>query len=52
MPGPLCDVPRNITDDQIKAIGQSKGLVGINAFNEFIHVDRDKRDVRLSNKPY
>ncbi|NLV87835.1 MAG: membrane dipeptidase [Tissierellia bacterium] len=41
----LCDVPRNITDDQIKAIGQSKGLVGINAFNEFIHVDRDKRDV-------
>lgn len=41
----LCNVPRNITDEQIKAIGESGGLVGINAFNEFIHVDRDKRDV-------
>jgi membrane dipeptidase len=41
----LCPVPRNITDDQIKAIGESGGLVGINAFNEFIHVDRDKRNV-------
>lgn len=41
----LCPVPRNITDEQIKAIGESGGLVGINAFNEFIHVDRDKRNV-------
>lgn len=41
----LCNVPRNITDEQIKAIGESNGLVGINAFNEFIHVDRDKRNV-------
>lgn len=40
----LCNVPRNLTDEQIKAIGESKGLVGINAFNEFIHVDRDKRN--------
>ncbi len=41
----LCPVPRNITDEQIKAIGERGGLVGINAFNEFIHVDRDKRNV-------
>lgn len=41
----LCNVPRNITDEQIKAIGETNGLVGINAFNEFIHVDRDKRNV-------
>jgi len=41
----LCNVPRNITDEQIKAIGESNALVGINAFNEFIHVDRDKRTV-------
>lgn len=41
----LCNVPRNLTDDQIKAIGETGGLVGINAFNEFIHVDRDKRNV-------
>ncbi len=41
----LCNVPRNLTDDQIKAIGESRGLIGINAFNEFIHVDRDKRNL-------
>jgi len=41
----LCPVKRNITDEQIKAIGESGGLVGINAFNEFIHTDRDKRNV-------
>lgn len=40
----LCDVPRNITDEQIKAIGERNGLVGINAFNEFVHKDKDKRD--------
>lgn len=41
----LCDVPRNLTDEQIKTIGKSGGLVGINAFNEFIHKDKDKRTV-------
>ncbi|NLX60896.1 MAG: membrane dipeptidase [Tissierellia bacterium] len=41
----LCNVPRNLTDDQIKAIGESRGLIGINAFNEFIHVDRNKRNL-------
>lgn len=41
----LCNVPRNLTDDQIKAIGEKDGLIGINAFNEFIHQDRDKRTV-------
>lgn len=41
----LCNVPRNLTDDQIKAIGERDGLVGINAFNEFIHEDKDKRSV-------
>lgn len=41
----LCNVPRNLTDDQIKAIGEKGGIVGINAFNEFIHLDREKRTV-------
>lgn len=41
----LCDVPRNLWDDQIKAIGERDGLVGINAFNEFIHRDSEKRNV-------
>lgn len=32
----LCGVARNLPDDQIKAIGQSGGLIGVNSFNEFI----------------
>lgn len=41
----LCDVPRNLWDDQIKAIGERDGLVGINAFNEFIHTDPQMRNI-------
>ena len=41
----LCDVPRNLTDNQIRAIGEKNGLIGINAFNEFIHVEPEKRTV-------
>lgn len=41
----LCNVPRNLTDDQLKAIAERKGLVGLNAFNEFVHMDKEKRDV-------
>ena len=41
----LCNVPRNLTDEQIKAIGEVNGIVGINAFNEFIHEDKSKRNV-------
>jgi membrane dipeptidase len=39
----LCDVRRNLTDDQIKAIGEKGGLVGINGFNKFIHREREKQ---------
>lgn len=39
----ICDVPRNLTDEQIKAIGASGGLVGLNAFHEFVHRDAEKR---------
>lgn len=41
----LCNVPRNLTDDQIKAVGERNGLIGINAFNEFIHPEPEKRTV-------
>jgi len=41
----LCNVPRNITDDQIKAIAERGGLIGLNTFNEFVHIDKDKRDI-------
>lgn len=32
----LCDVPRNLTDEQIKAIAQKGGLIGVNAYVGFI----------------
>lgn len=41
----LCDVPRNLTDDQIKLIGQRNGLIGINAFHQFIDLNPDYRTV-------
>ena len=41
----LCDVPRNLSDDQIRAIGERKGLIGINSFNEFISFEPEKMTV-------
>lgn len=42
----LCNVPRNISDNQMKAIAKRGGLIGLNSFNEFIHLDREKQDIR------
>lgn len=39
----LCDVPRNLTDEQIVAIKRVGGLVGLNAFREFIHTTESKQ---------
>ena len=33
----LCDVPRNLTDDQLKAIRDSGGVVGLNVYHGFVH---------------
>jgi membrane dipeptidase len=41
----LCDVPRNLTDEQLRAISEKDGLVGLNAFREFVHIERDKQDI-------
>jgi len=43
----LCDVPRNLTDDQIKAIAKSGGYIGINSFNQFVHDDMEKQNVKV-----
>jgi membrane dipeptidase len=32
----LCDVSRNLSDEQIKAIGDKKGVIGINFVGQFI----------------
>jgi membrane dipeptidase len=32
----ICSIPRNLTDDQIKAIAARDGVIGLNAFSAFI----------------
>lgn len=41
----LRDVPRNLTDDQLRAIRDANGLVGLNSFGGFVDDDADKQDV-------
>lgn len=43
----LCDVPRNLTDAQLKEIAGTGGLVGLNSFNEFVHKDMEKQTVEM-----
>lgn len=42
----LCDVPRNLTDRQLKAISERNGVVGLNSFKDFVHPNRDKQDIQ------
>jgi membrane dipeptidase len=45
----LCPSPRNLTDDQLRAIGASRGLVGINFHVGFLRADgADDADTPLS----
>ena len=49
----LCSVPRNLTDDQLRAIAETGGVVGLNAYNGFIDADPRKRTVeRLAEHAY
>lgn len=41
----LCNEKRNLTDEQIKAIGEKGGLIGINAYNAFVSTDPKERTV-------
>lgn len=41
----LCDVPRNLTDEQLKAVAKSGGVVGLNAFKDFVHPEIAKQDI-------
>jgi membrane dipeptidase len=45
----LCASPRNLTDDQLRAIGERRGLVGINFHAGFLRADgRDDADTPLA----
>lgn len=35
----LCDVRRNLTDDQLRAIRDTGGVVGVNSYHGFVHGD-------------
>jgi membrane dipeptidase len=35
----VCAISRNLTDDQIKAIAERNGIIGLNAFSAFVHQD-------------
>ena len=41
----LCDVPRNLTDDQLRAIRDTGGVVGVNAFHGFVSADPARQTV-------
>ena len=41
----LCDVPRNLTDDQLRAIRDCGGVVGLNAFRKFVYAEDDRQTV-------
>lgn len=41
----ICDVPRNLTDDQIKAIARRGGVIGMVAYHEFISRDPKKQSL-------
>ncbi len=42
----LCDVPRNLTDDQLRAIRDCGGVVGLNAFRKFVHTEHRRQTVQ------
>ena len=42
----LCPAGRNLTDDQLRAIASTGGVVGLNAYNCFISSDPRRRTVR------
>ena len=43
----LCDVRRNLTDDQLRAIRDTGGIVGLNVHHAFVHADREKQTAEM-----
>ncbi len=43
----LCDVPRNLTDDQLWAIRDSGGVVGVNVHHSFVHREPQRQTVEM-----
>ncbi len=43
----LCDVRRNLTDDQLRAIRDTGGVVGLNVYHAFVHADPAKQTAEM-----
>lgn len=41
----LCNAKRNLTDEQLRAIAQKGGVVGLNAFADFVADNKEERDI-------
>lgn len=41
----LCDVRRNLTDNQLRAIRDTGGVAGLNVYHNFVHADRARQTV-------
>ncbi|MDI3480388.1 MAG: rane dipeptidase [Tepidanaerobacteraceae bacterium] len=48
----LCPVPRNLKDDQIKAVAERGGVIGINAWPDFIDKDEPSAENLLRHVVY
>lgn len=43
----LCDVSRNLTDDQLRALRDCGGVIGVNAYHAFVHKEQKKQNVEM-----
>ena len=43
----LCDVRRNLTDDQLRAIRDTGGVVGVNVYHGFVHADPEQQTAEM-----
>lgn len=43
----LCAVPRNLTDDQLRAIRDTGGVVGVNVYHGFVHADPEQQTAEM-----
>ena len=43
----LCAVPRNLTDDQLRAIRDTGGVVGVNVYHNFVHADPQQQTAAM-----
>lgn len=41
----ICDVPRNLTDEQLKAISEKNGVVGINICKSFVSQNKNNQTI-------